>query len=298
MRVLVTGRKGQLVRSLVEKTHTVPGLTLLPRGRPEADLEQPGSIASAIRAAAPDAVINAAAYTAVDQAEEEPDRARRINTDAAGEVAGAAAALGIPIIQLSTDYVFNGSGDGAYSEEAPVSPINIYGRTKLEGEEQVRRANPEHLIARTSWVYSPFGRNFVKTIMRAARDRDVLTVVDDQRGCPTSALDLADALLLVLARWRAGDRTGLGATYHLATPSPATWFEVAQHVMAEGRRLGLPTADVKPVASSEWPTRAQRPRNSVLDSARFQHDFSYRMPDWRISVTAIIERLAKAALHA
>jgi dTDP-4-dehydrorhamnose reductase len=283
---------------LVEKASGFPNLTLLPVGRPDVDLEIAGSLASAIHAAAPDLVINAAAYTAVDQAEDEPERARRINADSAGEAANAAAELGIPMIHISTDYVFDGSKEGAYAEDAPVAPINVYGRTKLEGEEQVRGANPDHLIVRTSWVYSPFGRNFAKTIMAAARDRDVLTVVDDQCGCPTSALDLADALLLVLGRWEAGDRTGLGGTYHLASPTPATWFEIAQQVVVDCRRLGLPGAEVKPVASSDWPTRARRPHNSVLDSTRFERDFGYRMPEWQGSVTEVVERLAEMAAHA
>lgn len=288
MKLLVTGREGQLVRSLVEKATAIAGIELLTAARPEADLERAGRVASAIRAAAPDVVINAAAYTSVDQAEEEPELARRVNADSAGEAAEAAAALGIPIVQLSTDYVFDGSGEGAYAEDAPTAPINVYGRTKLEGEEAVRRANPDHLIVRTSWVYSPFGRNFVKTVMAAARERDVLSVVDDQRGCPTSALDLAEALLLVVDRHGTGSR----GTYHLASPTSATWFEVAEHVMAECRRLGLPDAEVKPIASSEWPTRAPRPRNSVLDSSRFERDFGYRMPEWRTSVTAVVERLS------
>ncbi|HJR82689.1 MAG TPA: dTDP-4-dehydrorhamnose reductase [Sphingomicrobium sp.] len=288
MKLLVTGREGQLVRSLVEKARAIAGIELLTAGRPEADLELPGSVASAIRSAAPDVVINAAAYTAVDQAEDEPELARRVNAEAAGEAAEAAAALGIPIVQLSTDYVFDGSIEGAYGEDAPAAPINVYGRTKLEGEEAVRRANPDHLIVRTSWVYSPFGRNFVKTIMAAARERDTLSVVDDQRGCPTSALELAEALLLAVDRHRTGPR----GTYHLASPTSATWFDVAQHVMAECSRLGLPSAEVKPVASSEWPTRARRPRNSVLDSSRFERDFGYRMRDWRTSVTEVVERLA------
>ena len=294
MKVLVTGREGQLVRSLVEKAGAVPGLSLMPIGRPEADLEKPGSVLSAIRNTAPDVVINAAAYTAVDEAEDEPKRAWRINAEAAGEAAEAAATLGIPIIQISTDYVFDGSSDVAYAEEAPVAPINVYGRTKLEGEGQVRTGNPDHLILRTSWVYSPFGRNFVKAIMAAAREHDVLSVVDDQRGCPTSALDLAQALLLVVERWRLGDRTGFGVTYHLAAPSPATWFELAQDVMAECRRLGLPSAEVKPVATSEWPARARRPANSALDSSRFEGDFNFRMPEWRKSLGAVVARSAEA----
>ncbi len=298
MKVLVTGREGQLVRSLVEKAGEFQDLTLLPVGRPDLDLEVAGSVASAVRAARPDVVVNAAAYTAVDQAEDESGMSQRVNADAAGEAAKAAGQLGIPVIQLSTDYVFDGSSKDAYTEDAPANPINVYGRTKFEGEEQVRRLNPDHLILRTSWVYSPFGRNFVKTTMAAARDRDVLRVVDDQRGCPTSALDLAEGLLRVVEDWRSGASTGLGSTYHAACPSAASWFEVAEHVMTECRRLELPSADVVPVSSAEWPTRAKRPLNSVLDSSRFERDFGYRMPDWRKSVTVVVERLAQAEAHA
>ena len=298
MKVLVTGRGGQLVRSLVEKASEVTGLDLRLAGRPEVDLLRPGSVGTAIHELSPDVVINAAAYTAVDQAEDEPEVARRINADAAGEAAEAAAALKVPIIQLSTDYVFDGSSEYAYGEDAPVAPVNVYGRTKLDGEALVRLATADHLIIRTSWTYSPFGRNFVKTIMAAARERDVLSVVDDQRGCPTSTLDLAEALLLIMDRWRGADRQGLGGIYHVASPSPATWFEVAEHVMAECRRVGLPAADVVPVTSAEWATRARRPMNSMLDSSKFHRDFGYRLPNWRGSVSTVVERLASIAANA
>ena len=165
MKVLVTGTEGQLARSLIEKSADWPELDLIAVGRPEADLEVPGSVARAIESQRPDAVVNAAAYTAVDQAEDEPERAIRINADAAGEAAAAARKIGASIIQLSTDYVFSGDEPGAYREDSPTGPIGVYGRSKLAGEEQVRGNNPDHLIVRTAWVYSPFGRNFVKSIM-------------------------------------------------------------------------------------------------------------------------------------
>ena len=260
-------------------------------GRPELDLESPGSAAVAIAEAAPDIVINAAAYTAVDQAEDEPERAFRINADAAGEIADAAARTGAAVIQLSTDYVFDGQGEGPYREDAPVNPLGVYGRSKLAGEEQVRAANPRHAIVRTAWVYSPFGRNFVKSMMAAAATRDRLTVVDDQRGSPTSALDLADGLLAMI---EAGG--GWGETYHLAGGGEATtWCGFAREIMGQCAANHLATVPVEPIRTEDWPTRAVRPRNSVLDSSRFEEAFGFVMPDWRLSAREVVERLAREA---
>jgi len=288
MRILVTGTEGQLARSLVERSQLHPGIELVTIGRPHLDLEQPGSAAAAIDQASPDIVINAAAYTAVDQAEDEPERAFRINADAAGEVAGAASKAGAAVIHVSTDYVFDGGGMGPYREDAAVNPLGVYGRSKLSGEEQVRAANPRHAIVRTAWVYSPFGRNFVKSIMAASGVRDRLTVVDDQRGSPSSALDLADGLL---AMAKSGE--GWGETYHLAGSSEASWCEFAREIMAQCAANGLPHVPVDPIRTEDWPTRAVRPRNSVLDSSKFELAFGFAMPDWRTSLRAIVERLAR-----
>jgi dTDP-4-dehydrorhamnose reductase len=271
-----------------------PSIELEFAGRPELELAVEGSAAAAIDRFHPDVVINAAAYTAVDRAEDEPELVMRINAQGAREVAGAAAAIGATVIQLSTDYVFDGALDRAYREDDRTGPINVYGSSKLRGEEAVREANPRHLIVRTSWVVSPFGRNFAKAMVEAARSRDVLNVVDDQRGRPTSALDLADALLAILDRWAAGDTIGQGRTYHVANAGEASWLELAREIMEECRRIGAPAAEVRSIASSEWPTRAQRPRNSVLDCGRFEEEIGWAMPDWRPSVRAIVRRLAAA----
>lgn len=292
MRVLVTGTQGQLARSMIEKSPDWPGIKLIPVGRPEADLEVPGAVARAIETHLPAAVVNAAAYTSVDQAEDEPERAFRMNADAASEAAAAARSLGAPIIQISTDYVFSGEEQGAYREDSPTAPIGVYGRSKLDGEELVRGANPDHLIVRTAWVYSPFGRNFVKSIMKAAEGRDTLTVVDDQKGSPTSALDLAGAILHVLDDWRRGSRTGIGETYHVAAAGETSWCRFADEIMRRCRELGLPSADVVPIKTSDWPTRARRPANSVLDSSKFARDFGLRLPEWRQSVGEVVARLA------
>ena len=288
MRVLLTGRDGQVARSLLEKAESLPDMELIPAGRPEVDLAEPGSVARVIRAVSPDLVINAAAYTAVDQAEDEPELAFRINAEAAGEAAAAARAVNAAILQLSTDYVFDGQARVPYKEDAATNPLSVYGASKLAGEDAVRAANPDHLILRTAWVYSPFGRNFVRTIVAAARDRDSLNVVDDQHGSPTSALDLADAIIAIAANWPLDS----GRIYHLAGSGSASWFGLASEVMANCRRLGLPAADVKPIATADWPTKAARPLYAVLDCAAIERDLGIRLPDWRQSVAATVERLA------
>lgn len=294
MRILVTGREGQLARSLVRRAAAVQGVALQAVGRPELDLERPESIASAVAAAAPDLVVNAAAYTAVDQAEDEPDRAFRINGAAAGEVAAAARRAGARVVQVSTDYVFDGTGKGPYAETAPTRPLGVYGRSKLEGELRVAEANPDHVVLRTAWVYSAHGRNFVKTMLGAAAQRDELAVVADQHGNPTASDDIADAILAIAALWRDRPAAGLGGTYHLAGTGETTWFGFAGAIFEEAARHGLPTATVKPIATADWPTRAARPANSALDSRRFAADFGYRAPPWRQSTAAVVAELARA----
>jgi dTDP-4-dehydrorhamnose reductase len=293
MRVLVTGREGQLARSLAERGAADPGLSLETMGRPDLDLERPESIEAAIAAAAPDVVVNAAAYTAVDQAEDEPERAFRINAAGAGEVAAAAWRAGARIVQVSTDYVFDGTGEGAYAETAPTRPLGVYGRSKLEGELRVAEANPDHVVLRTAWVYSAYGRNFVQTMLGAAVQRDELSVVADQRGSPTASDDLADGILALIAAWRERPRLGLGSAYHLAGTGEASWFDFASAIFDEARRNGLPAAAVKPIRTVDWPTRTARPANSVLDSSRFAADFRYRSPHWRQSMAAVVADLAR-----
>jgi dTDP-4-dehydrorhamnose reductase len=288
MRILLTGRDGQVARSLLEKAGDWPELELIPVARPEVDLADPGSIARVIRAVSPDLVINAAAYTNVDRAEDEPDLAHRINAEAASEAAAAARKVNAAFLQLSTDYVFDGQANAPYAEDAPTNPLSVYGRSKLAGEEAVRAANPDHLILRAAWVYSPFGRNFVRTMAVAARDRDVVKVVEDQQGCPTSALDLAGAILAIASQWP----LDAGETYHLAGAGSASWFDLAQEVMANCRRLGLQAAEVQPLTTAEWPTKAVRPAYAVLDCGKIERELGIRLPDWRLGVAEAVERLA------
>jgi dTDP-4-dehydrorhamnose reductase len=291
VKILVTGREGQVARSLIERGLHVPELEIVALGRPELDLEKLDQLPAPIRLISPDVIINAAAFTAVDQAEDEPERAHIVNADAAGAIAAAARECGARIIQISTDYVFDGSTEGAYREDAPTNPLGVYGQTKCEGEERVRAESPDHLIVRTAWLYSPFGKNFVRTMISLAESREVVRIVADQHGNPTSALDLADGVIGVLEAWREGD-TGLGKTYHLAGSGVTSWCGFAEAIFEECRAAGLPFARVEPIATADWPTRASRPRNSVLDCGRFQSDFGFQMPDWRLSVGEVVARLA------
>jgi dTDP-4-dehydrorhamnose reductase len=289
MRIVVTGREGQLARSLAER---LPAHQLTFASRPEVDLTRPGEIADLIVEARPDCVINAAAYTAVDQAESEEAVALRVNAGAAGEAAEAAAQVGAPIIHVSTDYVFDGSRSGPYLEADTPQPQTAYGRTKLAGEKAVRAGNPRHLIIRTAWVFSPFGRNFVKTMLKAARERNELTVVADQRGNPTSALDLADGIAAAIASIEGGSSNKAWGTYHLAGSGETSWCGFAAAVMEEAESLGLPSAAVRPIRTADWPTPARRPANSVLDSGLFARTFSFVMPAWQSSLRQVVRRLA------
>ena len=291
MKILVTGIEGQVARSLAERAGKHTGVELIPIGRPRVDLEQPGSAERAIAQVSPDVVINAAAYTGVDAAEDEPERAFRVNADAAGEIAAAAARIGAPIIQLSTDYVFDGSAEGPYDEKAVPHPLGVYGRSKLAGEEQVRSANADHAIVRTAWVYSPFSHNFVKTMVAAAGRGAPLSVVSDQRGSPTSALDIADGLLAIVERWKTDRTAALGETFHLAGTGSTSWFGFARAIMDECRKHGVPAAEVQPISSVQWPTKAPRPSNSVLNSCKFEREFGYSAPAWEQSLAIVAGRL-------
>lgn len=289
MRVLITGREGQLARSLLVRGAGAPGIELVALGRPELDLERPETIEPAISAAAPEIVVAAAAYTAVDQAEDEPERAFRVNGEAAGEVAAAARRCGARLIHVSTDFVFDGEAAAPYREEDPTGPVSVYGRSKLDGERRVLAAGGDCAIVRTAWVYSPYGRNFVRTMLRVAAGRDEVRVVADQRGSPTSAWDLADGLLHMIRAW--SDGAAPARLYHLAGSSAGSWFEVAERVFAARRATGRPTAPLVPVTTADWPVKARRPAYSALDSRAFERDFGFAMPDWRGSVDAVAAKL-------
>ncbi len=294
MRIVVTGREGQVVSSLVERAALDPSVEILPLGRPELDLAQPETVYETIHAARPDLVVSAAAYTAVDQAEDEPDLARSINAVGAGAVAQAAADIGAPVIHLSTDYVFSGDGEKPYTEDDPTGPHGVYGRTKLDGELAVAAANPRHLILRTAWVYSPFGKNFVKTMLRLAENRDNLSVVADQWGNPTSAIDIADGILRVANRLRSDRQFDAFGVYHLAGTGSTNWSTFARAIFEASRKLQGPFAEVKDILTAEYPTKARRPLNSRLSSEKFHDVFDWRAPAWEQSTMSVVERLLRA----
>lgn len=291
MRILVTGRDGQVARSLAERGGAHE---LIFAGRPELDLADFDSIERAVREARPDLVVSAAAYTAVDRAEDEPELAMRVNGEAPGVLARAAREAGAPILHLSTDYVFDGNLDRPWHEADPVAPPGVYGESKLAGEEAVAASGATYAIVRTAWVYSPFGANFVKTMLRLAESRDELNVVEDQVGCPTSALDIADALLAVAAAWRGDEERGANRIYHFAGTGETDWAIFARAIFAESERLGGPAARVNGIPSSAYPTKAKRPANSRLDCTRFAETFGHRAPEWRESLAPVVSRLIAA----
>lgn len=291
MKIFVTGREGQVVQSLLEKAAERSDLELIALGRPEFDLADPETIRKAIVVAKPDVVVSAAAYTAVDQAEDEPELALAVNAVGAAAVAEAAKVCGAPVIHLSTDYVFAGNSNRPYVETDTTDPRSVYGSSKLEGERSVAAANPQHIILRTAWVYSPFGRNFVKTMLRLAETRDGLSVVSDQWGNPTSALDIAEAVIRVADYLEArSDFAGYGV-YHLAGTGDINWSGFARGIFAESVKHGGPTAEVRDIATADYPTKAERPVNSRLSTAKFHQVFGWSAPHWQTSLQDVIVRL-------
>lgn len=288
MKIFVAGKTGQLAMSIAELGQE-SAETIACFGRPDFDLSNAESIKAAIKEFAPDIVINAAAYTAVDLAESEEEIVSLINGQGAGCLAEAAAFLDIPILHLSTDYVFDGEKDAPYDEDDPVSPLGAYGRSKLAGEEAVKKANPKHLILRTAWVYSPFGKNFVKTMLRLAKDRDEVGVVKDQIGAPSYAIDLADGLLK-LCRIVVETNENWG-TYHFTAPDFASWADVAAEVFQQSAEQGGPEASVRRITTAEYPTQAKRPASSRLSTTKLKETFGIELPEWRSGVARCTRRL-------
>ncbi|MBX3581232.1 MAG: dTDP-4-dehydrorhamnose reductase [Rhizobiaceae bacterium] len=291
MRILVTGTEGQVSRSIAEKASGSPSLEIIRVGRPDLDLLNPDSIISTVLGARPDIVVSAAAYTAVDQAEDEPERAFAVNATGAGVVAEAARRVGASIIHLSTDFVFSGRGEGEHSEADVTEPLSVYGRSKLEGERQVAQGNPRHVILRTAWVYSPFGRNFMKTMLKLASERDVIKVVSDQRGNPTAAADIAEGVLRVASRISGKADTHPYGIFHMSGEGDTSWAGFAKQIFLESERVGGPSANVEEISSAEFPTKAVRPANSRLSCAKLLDAYGWRPPSWRTSTAAVVARL-------
>jgi dTDP-4-dehydrorhamnose reductase len=292
-RVVVTGREGQVVRSLLERGALGERFEVIALGRPDLDLSVPDTIDAPLRAARPDVIVSAAAYTAVDLAESEEQAATTINGIAAGMVAATAADLGVPVIHLSTDYVFDGSKQSPYIETDPVVPLGAYGRSKLVGELAVATANADHAILRTAWIYSPFGKNFLKTMLGAAETRSSLNVVDDQLGNPTSALDIADAVLSVAENLLTSNDLALRGVFHMTGSGDATWADFAAGIFSRSAELGGPSAIVNRIQSAQYPTPAKRPANSRLNCGLLAARHGLKLPDWQQSMANIVERLAR-----
>lgn len=289
MRILVTGRHGQVVTAL--QAVAPQRVTLIPLGRPETDLAEPNTLQDAIEAAMPDVIISAAAYTAVDKAESEPDLARTINGLAPEALSHIARELHVPILHLSTDYVFDGSKAEPYGEDDATGPVSVYGATKLLGEQGIRHGTDNHVILRTAWVYSPFGANFVKTMLRLSETRDELNVVADQHGCPTSALDIAAALIEIAQKMKKDSSPHLRGTFHLTAPDEATWAEFAQAIFAGQQARGGKAVTVHPIPSSAYPTPAKRPANSRLNGAKLKAAYGIELPSWRMSLQTVLDQL-------
>lgn len=292
-RMVVTGREGQVVRSLLERGALSARFDIVTLGRPELDLCDPDRIDAALRQARPDVIVSAAAYTAVDRAETEEAEAHVINAAAPGRIAGIAADLGVPVIHLSTDYVFNGEKAEPYLETDPVGPTSAYGRTKLSGERAVAEVTDNHVILRTAWVYSPFGRNFLKTMLTLAKSRDRVDVVDDQHGNPTSALGIADGILAVASNLLDSDAPQLRGIFHMTGSGSASWADFAMEIFAASARHGGPAAFVGRIPSSAYPTPARRPANSQLDCGRLERTHGVRLGDWKRATAETVARLVR-----
>ncbi len=284
MRLLIFGRSGQVARELARQA---PDAVYL--GRDQADLTDPAACANAILRASPDAVINAAAYTAVDRAESDEEAAHMVNALAPAAMAQACAQAGVPFVQISTDYVFDGSGATAFAPDDPIAPLGAYGRTKAEGEARVRASGAVHGILRTSWVFSAHGSNFVKTMLRLSETRDRLTVVADQHGGPTPAAAIAKACLTIATKLR--QEPALAGTYHYSGAPDTTWADFARAVFSLSGR----TVTVADIPTADYPTPARRPLNSRLDCSATEAAFGLSRPDWRAGLRdALIELEALA----
>ncbi|MDO5691919.1 MAG: dTDP-4-dehydrorhamnose reductase [Pseudomonadota bacterium] len=296
MKILLLGKNGQVGWELQRSLAPLGEIVALDRIGQDGlcgDLSDLDGLAATVRAVQPEVIVNAAAYTAVDKAESESALAHRINVEAPGVLAREAKACGALLVHYSTDYVFDGSGDRPWPVDSATGPLNVYGATKLAGEQAIVQAGVAHLILRTSWVYAARGGNFAKTMLRLAKERERLTVIDDQWGAPTGAELIADVTAHVIPQVRA--RPQDGGIYHLAASGFVTWFAYANHVLARARQLNpdlqLAVTEVAPVATEAFPTPARRPRNSRLDTQQLQARFGLILPPWQHGVDRMLAEI-------
>jgi dTDP-4-dehydrorhamnose reductase len=287
--ILVTGGTGQVATELAQRA------AVHRAGRPDFDFDRPETIDAVFRNAAPTLVVNAAAWTAVDAAETNVDGALRANRDGPGRLAQLCAAAGVPLIHISTDYVFDGEKGAPYVETDAPSPTGIYGSSKLEGEQAVLAAGGQAVILRTSWVYAAVGKNFVRTMLGAALKTNTLKVVADQKGCPTNAGDLADAILAIAGRISEGWRPEYGGVFNAAGTGSATWFELAVASFKAAARHGRAMPTVTPITTADWPTPARRPADSRLDCSKLARVFGVALPDWQPSLVRTVDTIIAAS---
>jgi len=285
LKILISGKTGQVA---VELQKHLAGLgELIVLGRDVLDLSQPDQIRAQVRAHKPDLLIIAAAHTAVDQAENEPELAFAINAIAPGVFAEEAAALGIPLIHYSTDYVFDGRKPAPYTEDDATNPLGVYGKSKLAGELAIAASGAQHLILRTSWVYSTHGKNFLLTMQRLLQERSELRVVADQIGAPTWAGTIAQSTRALIERWQAGD-AGAWGTYHLTASGETAWFGFTQAIAGHLTAQGKACATLEPIPASAYPTPAARPQNSRLDCSKLAREWGVAQPDWEAALSACL----------
>ena len=285
LNILISGKTGQVAVELQKHLAGLGNLIVL--GRDVLDLSQPEQIRAQVRAHKPDLIIIAAAHTAVDQAESEPELAFAINAIAPGVFAEEAAALGIPLIHYSTDYVFDGSKPAPYTEDDATNPLGVYGKSKLAGELAIAASGAQHLILRTSWVYSTHGKNFLLTMQRLLQERPELRVVADQIGAPTWAGTIARSTRALIERWQAGD-AGAWGTYHLTASGETSWFGFTQAIAAHLSAQGKTCATLEPIPASAYPTPAARPQNSRLDCSKLAREWGVTQPDWEAALSECV----------
>lgn len=285
LKILISGKTGQVA---VELQKHLAGLgELIVLGRDVLDLSQPDQIRAQVRAHKPDLLIIAAAHTAVDQAENEPELAFAINAIAPGVFAEEAAAQGIPLIHYSTDYVFDGRKPAPYTEDDATNPLGVYGKSKLAGELAIAASGAQHLILRTSWVYSTHGKNFLLTMQRLLQERSELRVVADQIGAPTWAGTIAQSTRALIERWQSGDAAAWG-TYHLTASGETSWFGFTQAIAGHLTAQGKACATLEPIPASAYPTPAARPQNSRLDCSKLAREWGVAQPDWEAALSACL----------
>lgn len=292
MKIVLVGKGGQVGRELVGSLAAMGEVAAFDRAA--ADLERPDELSALLRREQPDVIVNAAAYTAVDKAESEPDRARLVNATAVGTMAQVAADLGAALVHYSTDYVFDGTKAGRYVETDEPRPLSVYGATKLEGERAVAASGCRHWVFRTTWVYAAHGHNFVRTMLRLGRERDELRVVDDQFGAPTAARLIAEVTAACIGRLAAGSPPATGV-YHLAPHGETTWCRFARTILAAARERGASLRctpeNVVGIGTADYPLPARRPANSRLDTTKLETALNIRLPEWQDDVPAVAAAL-------